>query len=192
MQRYQRLLTIASLSCAACSSAEDPSKNRHLGPDLPPYQASLFFAIDPPDAGTGCPVTGAGYVANIGGPPRSSASDPGPRAIDGSDFARIRCAVSGNGTFNVNLSAQKSAASFTLENGTVSGGSGTGTISVAGPGTNSTQLTGNCRLDLGSRPLQSSPGTIGARFDCPAVNPVNQNGATCNARGEFVFENCDR
>ena len=192
MQRYQSLLVAAFLSCVACSSAEDPSKNRHIGPSLPPYQASLFFAIDPPDAGGGCPVTGAGYVGNIGGPPRSSSGDPGPRAVDGAAFARIRCKVSGSGTFSVNLSAQNATASFMLEDGTVSGGTGTGTINMAGPGTNSTPLGRACQLDLRMAPLQIAPGSIWARFDCPVVAAANQPGASCSARGEFVFENCDR
>jgi hypothetical protein len=190
MQRYLWTLPIALLSCAACSTTEDPSKKRQLGPVLPPYQASLYFVISPPDGGAGCDVSRSGYVANIGGPPNSSRADPGMRSIDGVEFADIRCRVSGSGPFNLSLSAAKSAAVFSLVDGTVAGGSGSATISMAGPGTGSAPLSGVCQLDTSRRPFQVAPGNIWASFVCPSVGNPTQPGA-CSAQGEFVFENCD-
>jgi hypothetical protein len=189
MQRYLWTLPIALLSCVACSTAEDPNKKRQLGPVLPPYQASLYFLISPPDSGDGCDIARP-YTANIGGPPNSSRADPGMLSIDGVEFADIRCRVSGSGPFNLNLSAEKSAAAFSLVNGTVAGGSGTATISLAGPGTSAAPLAGVCQLDVSMQPFQVAPGKIWASFMCPSVSSSAQPGA-CSAQGEFVFENCD-
>ena len=190
MQRYLWTLPIALLACAACSTAEDPNKKRQLGPVLPPYQASLMFIISPPDAGDGCDVRASGYTAFIGGPPNSSRADPGMRAIDGVEFADIRCKISGSGPFNLSLSAAKSAAVFSLIDGTVAGGSGSATISMAGPGTGDAPLSGACQLDVSTRPFQVVPGNIWASFVCPSVGNPTQPGS-CSAQGEFVFENCD-
>jgi hypothetical protein len=189
MQRYLWTLPIAFLSCVACSTTDDPNKKRQVGPVLPPYQASLYFLISPPDAGGGCDIARP-YTANIGGPPNSSRADPGMRAIDGVEVADIRCRVSGNGTFNLNLSAEKSAAVFSLVDGTVTGGSGTATISMAGPGTSATPLAGACQLDVSKQPFQVAPGKIWAGFVCASVSSPAQPGA-CSAQGEFLFENCD-
>jgi hypothetical protein len=187
MQRYLWTLPLAFLSCAACSTTDDPNKKRQLGPVLPPYQASLYFLISPPDAGDGCDITRP-YTANIGGPPNSSRGDPGMRAIDGVEFADIRCRVSGSGPFN--LSAEKSAAVFSLVNGTVAGGSGNATITLAGPGTGAVPLAGACQLDVSQQPFQVAPGKVWASFVCPSVSSPAQPGA-CTAQGEFFFENCD-
>jgi hypothetical protein len=192
MQRYFWTLPIAFLSCAACSTPDDPNKHRQIGPNRPPAQTSLFFAISPPDAGAGCGVRAPGYAPNIGGPPRSSSGDPGMREVDGSSFARIRCRISGSGAnYSLDLSAQKGAVTFSLIDGTVSGQTGSGTISMAGTGTGDAQIAGSCQLDLSRQPFMIEPGRVWAGFMCPSVGIPIEAGPACHAQGEFVFENCD-
>lgn len=187
-------LAIAFLSCAACSTTDDGGNKRQpRGPIPPAPQTSLFFAIESPDAGPAC-ATGR-WAAFIGGPPKSSIGDPGTRAIDGYEFARIRCRVSGSGTFALTLSAERQGTSFSLNDGTVSGTSGQGTISVAGPGTQSEQLVseaGACQLGLERPPFQVAPGHIWATFNCPSLRSASQPASQCNVLGEFVFENCEQ
>jgi hypothetical protein len=166
------------------------------GPVAPPGQASLFFVVGPPGVpGPGCAISGQ-YVANIGGPPRSSIGDPGTREIDGVDGARIGCRVSGSSSFDVTGSAEKLATSFVVLDAVVSGGVGTATISVAGPGTAGKQLRSSndmpCDLFVNRPPYQVAPGAIWAEFDCPLVNNPTSPGSNCSARGEFVFENCEQ
>jgi hypothetical protein len=163
------------------------------GPPGPPSQTSLFFVVGPPGVpGAGCAISGS-YVANIGGPPRASAGDPGPREVDGVD-ARIGCRVAGGPTFDLSASAEKAAVSFLLISGTVSNGAGTGTISVAGPGTAGTRLASEsdaCQLNVSRTPYQIAPGNVWASFDCPVVVNASDPGSRCGVRGEFVFENCE-
>ena len=133
-------------------------------------------------------------MAYIGGPPKSSIGDPGPRQVDGENFARIKCRVSGSGTFGLSLSAETRATVFSVE-GSSAGGSGTATIGVAAPGTSGEKLVseaGGCQLGLERPPFQVAAGNIWATFDCPSLTSPNQPGSQCRAQGEFVFENCDR
>ena len=165
-------------------------------PPGPPSQTSLLFVIGPPGVpGVGCAISGS-YVANIGGPPNASASDPGPRAVDQVDDARVGCRVSGGPNFEIIGSAEKGATFFALLGGTVSvQADGVGTIRVAGPGTAGRPLTsadGGCRLSVSRAPLQIAPGNVWASFDCPVVSNPSDPGSNCSARGEFVFENCER
>ncbi len=164
-------------------------------PVPPPAQTSLIFVVGPPGVmGSGCSISGS-YRAFIGGPPNPSAGDPGPREIDGQGDAVIGCRVSGGGTFSLSASAQKGATGFRLLNGTISGGSGTGQISVAGPGTAGRNLTSReveCTLNASRAPYQIAPGSVWAEFDCPLVTNASDPGSRCSARGEFVFENCEQ
>jgi hypothetical protein len=164
-------------------------------PVPPPAQASLFFVVGPPGVeGSGCAISGS-YVANIGGPPRPSLGDPGPREIDGQGDAIIGCRVSGGGTFNLSGSAQKGPTGFRLLSGTISEGRGTGHIAVAGPGTAGRNLSSReveCELNASRAPYQIAPGSVWAEFDCPLVTNASDPGSRCSARGEFVFENCEQ
>jgi hypothetical protein len=162
-----------------------------MGSNLPPYQTSLMFIISPPDAGPGCGVTGTGYVGFIGGPPKSSSGDPGPRQIDGANLARVRCRISGTGPHSLDLSADKNGATFSLVDGTVAGGTGTAHITMAGAGTGSAPMSGVCNLDVATRPFLVGDGRIWAAFNCPSVANATKPDARCQAQGEFVFENCD-
>jgi hypothetical protein len=164
-------------------------------PPGPPPQTSLFFVIGAPGVpGTGCAI--GNYIANIGGPPRSSAGDPGPREVDEVGDARVGCRVSGGPNFDISGSAEKGATAFVLLGGTVSvQGDGVGTIAVAGPGTAGRQLTsaeGGCRVSVSRAPFQIAPGAVWASFDCPVVSSPSDPGSNCSARGEFLFENCER
>ena len=166
------------------------------GPLAPPAQASLFFVIGPPGVpGAGCAISGS-YVANIGGPPSSTNGDPGPREVDGVDGARIGCRVSGSSTFELSASAEKGATAFFLSDATVSGGQGSATIAVSGPGTAGKVLTSTgdppCQLSIPRPPFQVAAGHIWAEFNCPVVNVPTDPGSNCSARGEFVFENCEQ
>jgi hypothetical protein len=179
-------------------SGQAPSDGRASDPDPPgpPSQTSLFFVIGPPGVpGAGCAISGS-YVANIGGPPRSSAADPGAREVDGVGDARVGCRVSEGPNFEISGSAEKGATSFALLNGTVSvQGDGVGTIRVAGPGTAGRQLAsaeGGCQVSTSRAPFQIAPGNVWAEFDCPIVLNASDPGSRCSARGEFVFENCER
>jgi hypothetical protein len=173
----------------------DSGQTPDSGPIAPPAQASLFFVIGPPGvAGPGCAISGS-YRANIGGPPRASASDPGPREVDGVGDARISCRVSGSTSFELSGSAEKGAAFFHLLGGRVDSGVGAGTISVGGPGTAGKLLTSGadgCQLNANRAPFQVQSGAIWAEFDCPVVTTPADPGSTCSARGEFVLENCER
>jgi hypothetical protein len=164
------------------------------GPPGPPSQASLFFVIGPPGVpGAGCAISG-NYLANIGGPPRASQGDPGPREVDGVNGARIGCQVTAGPAFQLKASAEKNAVSFLLSDGTISNGAGTGTISVAGPGTAGRQLASEndaCQLSASRAPYQIAPGNVWASFDCPLVVSASDPGSRCSVRGEFVFENCE-
>jgi hypothetical protein len=164
-------------------------------PVPPPAQASLFFVIGPPGVpGVGCAISGS-YVANIGGPPRPSIGDPGPREVDGQADARIGCRVTGGGSFTLSGSAEKQATAFMLLGGSVSGGLGKATISAAGPGTAGKQLRSapnSCDLFVNRPPYQIAPGNVWAEFDCPLVTNATDPGSQCSARGEFVFENCEQ
>jgi hypothetical protein len=163
-------------------------------PSRPP-QTSLFFVIGPPGvAGPGCAIGGE-YIANIGGPPRSSAGDPGPREVDGVGDARVGCRVSGGPDFDISGSAEKGATAFALLGGSVSAGAGTATIRVAGPGTAGRQLAsaeGGCQVSAMRAPFLVLPGVIWAEFDCPVVSNASDPGSRCSARGEFIFEHCER
>jgi hypothetical protein len=163
-------------------------------PGLPP-QTSLFFVIGPPRVGgPGCAIAG-NYIANIGGPPKSSVADPGAREVDGVGDARVGCRVSGGPDFDISGSAEKGATAFVLLGGSVSAGAGTATIGVAGPGTAGRQLISperGCQVNAMRAPFQVLPGNIWAEFDCPAVSSASDPGSMCSARGEFVFENCER
>jgi hypothetical protein len=136
-----------------------------------------------------------GYAATIGGGPKSSIGDPGIRQANGEGFARIRCRVSGSGTFELSLSAEKQGTSFSLVDGTVANGRGTATIGMAGPGTAGALIgspPGGCALDLGRQPFQVQAGAIWASYECPVVATPSQPDSQCRAQGEFVFENCDK
>ena len=209
MQRYHsRTCLFAVLFAVACGNTRtDPaeevdggqSSNDGAAPDRaqpgPPAQASLFFVIGPPGIpGQGCAISG-NYVATIGGPPKASIGDPGPREVDGVGGARIGCRVSGDATFDVSGSAEKNATAFVLLGGMVSAGQGTGTISVAGPGTAGRQLrsaANACDLLVNRAPYQVIKGAIWAEFDCPVVTNPSDPGSTCSAKGEFVLENCEQ
>ena len=188
-------LLAAWFVCAGCSSNNDDDRNADggRGPRPPPSQASLFFVIGPPGVpGPGCQVSGS-YVANIGGPPRANIGDPGPRVIDGEGDARVSCRVAGSTTFDVSGSAQLLSTSFAVREATVSGGAGTATIVVAGPGTAGAQLgsaSGACSLELARAPYQIAAGNIWASFECPVVTSPSAPSSQCSARGEFIFENC--
>src|SRR5688500_1306200 len=79
-------------------------------PVPPPPQASRIFGFKSPIGTQGCGFANTGS-AQIGGPPRSFAGDPGPRAVDGQDGASISCRVSGSGSFAVSGRAVHRAAS---------------------------------------------------------------------------------
>jgi hypothetical protein len=164
-------------------------------PVPPPAQASLFFVVGPPhEPGAGCAISGS-YVANIGGPPKASTGDPGARAVDGQDNAEIGCRVSGGGSFSLSGSARKQATGFLLLGANISNGSGTGTISVAGPGTagrNLASAENGCTLNTSRAPYQIAPGNVWAQFDCGLVTNPSDPGSRCSASGEFVFENCEQ
>jgi hypothetical protein len=190
------------LATSACGNTRverepevDSGQTPDSGPIAPPAQASLFFVIGPPRvAGPGCAISG-NYLANIGGPPRAAASDPGPREVDGVGDARISCRVSGSTSFEVSGSADKGAVSFRLLEGRIGPVDGTGTMAVGGPGTAGKLLTSGadgCTLGVSRAPFQVASGAIWAEFDCPVVTTPADPGSTCSARGEFVFENCER
>jgi hypothetical protein len=164
-------------------------------PVPPPAQASLFFVVGPPGVmGPGCAISGS-YVATIGEGPKASTGNPGARAVDGQDNAKIGCRVSGGPTFSLSGSAQKGATGFNLLGGTISQGSGQGRISVAGPGTAGSNLVSEengCMLNTSRAPYQIAPGNVWATFDCPLVLNSTDPGSRCSARGEFVFENCEQ
>ena len=165
-------------------------------PVPPPAQASIFFVVGPPGVpgSTGCAVSGS-YVANIGGPPKATSGDPGPRAVDGQGDFKVGCRVSGGGSFSLSGSAENINTGFALLEGSISGGSGTGTVSVSGPGTAGKQLIaapGECTLNVSRAPYQIAPGNVWAEFSCPLVTTPTDPGSRCSTRGEFVFENCEQ
>ena len=187
-------LAIALVSLVGCGSDEGPPTANTVGtaradageavPEGPPAQAAV--ALNKTSV-SGCfnIATGAlseppgteNYIAII------NANVPPPddiRVVDGESGAEVTCRVSGD-SFTGRLVTSRLM--FDV-NGTVSGGTGTATISEWDT-TSQETLTGNdCALNVKS----FGPGAAWSQFNCAEFS--SDPTIVCSVEGAFVFENC--
>lgn len=112
--------------------------------------------------------------------------------IDGEQGAAVSCRVSGQGTYELSGRIEQGGKAIAIENGSVSGRTGSATISLTDAVHVSGKLTAPapCQIDVGADNLQISAGRIWARFSCASVEQAPS--ALCTAQGYFVLENCEQ
>lgn len=152
-----------------------------------------------------CPVT-VGLPDDIGNPPPDSSPNSrnlGTRIFDGESGVSVSCSVraAGNDSYTVSasISSTNPRVAMSIQNATVTGGSGTATIglSTAGIGiTVNSPPDAPCTLEvIRDDPADPSSarikaGAVWANFSCPRL--VNVPSPICGAYGNVVLENCSK
>lgn len=161
-------------------------------PVPPAYKAGVRLRV----FGTGaCPVP-QGVEKGIGDPrpDAGSVTGKGSPIFDGEKGVKTRCRVSNGPDFTVVGDASQHPISFRVSGQINSAGTGTGAIGLYVPEAGSdlsSPATMPCTLTAvtTSAGPQIKPGAVWARFTCASVAAPPSD--TCQAEGEFVFENCD-
>jgi hypothetical protein len=158
----------------------------------PAYKAGVRMRV----FGSGACSVPQGVEAGIGEPPPDSAAVTGKGAplFDGEKGVNTTCRVSGGSDFTVVATASQSPIAFRVDGQIASTGTGLGTISVYVPEANgelSSPTSMPCMLTAvhTSAGYQIEPGAVWAKFTCGQV--TQPPAYSCQAEGEFVFENCD-
>lgn len=166
-------------------------------PEGPPSQGAMIMSIAPqstPPVGRACPtMTFTADIPQTALPDQLSDTNYQDHVIDGEAGASVTCRVAGSDTFEVEGRIQLAGRALVIEDGIVSGTTGTATITVMdssrlSPASLSSSMP--CTLDVGTSNLQIQSGAIWARFDCASV--VSPPTSECQAEGYFVLENCEQ
>ena len=179
-------------------------------PVPPPAQGAFIasvLSVSPAPAGKMCP-SGAALTfdvptvdpANI--PPKPQQLDADTyqvKIIDGEESSTVRCSVKGSSTFTFSGRISLGSKALELSGGTLGAdkkGTARATLTKSGTPGFSNSLSssvGGCQIDAApaaGNNFQVKPGSIWARFTCPAVE--HEPSDYCKAEGFFVFENCDQ
>jgi hypothetical protein len=165
-------------------------------PVPPAYKAGVRLRV----FGTNACAIPQGVQKGIGDPaPDSGAlTGKGSPIFDGEKGVDTSCRVSSGPNFTITAGASQSPISFNVSGQISSTGTGTGTIGLYVPEA-SGELTSPATMPCALTAVQTSvngvatpqikPGAVWAKFTCGAV--TQPPSWSCQAEGEFVFENCD-
>jgi len=164
-------------------------------PVPPAYKAGVRLRV----FGSGACAVPQGVEKGIGEPrpDASGLSGKGSPIFDGEKGVNTSCRVSNGPNFTVVADASQNPISFRVSGQLTSMGTsamGTGTIGLYVPEANgelSSPVDMPCALTAVSTSAgpQIKPGAVWAKFTCASV--AAPPAYSCQAEGEFVFENCD-
>jgi len=134
----------------------------------------------------------------LGDPKGPTNLSPGDRLIDGEQGASISCSVLGTGPYTFSgairaTTAQGELVDLEMTDGSITGETGSVTLSVATPQLASRfrSTAGGCAVTVLGENIK--PGSVWASVACPTITDPSTPGATCSVGpvSTFVFENCD-
>ncbi|HLV67911.1 MAG TPA: hypothetical protein VKY73_18955 [Polyangiaceae bacterium] len=154
----------------------------------------------PPASKAGLRLHVFGSLACPSGALTKSVGNPGPTApnkgatiFDGEQGVKTSCRVSGGPDFAVSGHVEAPGLSFDVEDGVINAnGTGTARITFYIPEAATSLSSSSCTLTAiqGAEGPQVIPGAVWARFDCDDASAPPA--VSCDADGEFVFENCSQ
>jgi len=121
--------------------------------------------------------------------PNFGSCDPGSRAVEDGQAARVSCRVAqAGGTYTLSVELRAESTTFNASGRIVDGGGGSLIVSEWDDMTNKNLTDFACSVGVKS----IEPGAIWASFDCPAFGePNSASPPICMASGAFAFQNCD-
>ena len=189
---------------AACGFAVACSSNV-----TPPADAFVSAAVGtgPMSNGTMCNLAGVGSWLSVGTEVAGKPTTVQDGGNNGNGNVSVACKVtpSGNG-FDIDLSVDQQGTQGASM--TVSSSSGQGTVTTSGATGISATFTSysnggpytssNCTISyvymMGAVPVDPpvAAGRIWGHLDCPAAMLSGQPGKQCDARADFLFEQCNQ